>query len=423
MGCCGSKNDATHKNRPGNRPVPGGALTNERSYTTAASSERGIGRSEVSDVPNPERRETTSEAEPGDVMSRKTTLTDSAWISSLSQANSQGDIALQRPSIDDIVLPPKLRVLNPRRYKLLKEIGRGQYGVVFKAQDRSMSRIVAIKKVNSANLERMGQDKLAKEVALMSKMNHNNVIRFHQLELDRSSYRIWMVMEYIDGEDLKKFMKKHPSGMPEDLAKNIFLQIIKGLNYIHSKGVVHRDLKPENIMINTEGVVKVADFGLSCFQEFDDDGEIVVLTTRCGTPNYVAPDVVFPKGGGYNGFKSDMWSLGVVLYVMLTATLPFSGPNLQAVLRAVKDGTFAIPSIIGPLPADILKRLIEPDANRRATLPVIAAHPWLNGECVLSPPLSPLLSPGLEDPLVASSLKEWSLSLSNDKATSNVVIL
>eukprot|EP01064_Diplonema_japonicum_P039502 TRINITY_DN9915_c0_g5_i1.p1 TRINITY_DN9915_c0_g5~~TRINITY_DN9915_c0_g5_i1.p1 ORF type:complete len:413 (+),score=70.59 TRINITY_DN9915_c0_g5_i1:35-1273(+) len=412
MGCCGSKKGSIPQGaRPQNSQVKKEVEeSTECGKTVSSRMSAGNVKSEVdNEVPNP-----TGQAD-GNEMS------DSAWIHSLTH-KTHNDTITRSTDIDDMVLPPKLRMLSPSRYKLIKEIGRGQYGIVFKASDRENDRVVAVKKLCSASLERMGQDKLSKEVALMSRMDHKNVIRFYQLELDRSAYRIWMVMEFIDGQDLKKVLKHYNAGMPEDLARGYFVQICKGLHYVHSMGVVHRDLKPENIMIDNEGVVKVADFGLSCFQEHTSDGKIVELTSRCGTPNYVAPDIVFPKkGGGYNGFQSDMWSLGVVLYVMLTSTLPFSGENLHGVLRAVKEGSFRIPSIIRPLPAEVLQMLIEPDASRRATLLEISLHPWTRGECCLSPVDSPPPSSSLEDPLVACSLREWSLSISGKEQ--NIVIL
>ncbi|KAJ9457035.1 CBL-interacting protein kinase 20 [Diplonema papillatum] len=308
--------------------------------------------------------------------------------------------------------------LDASRYTLIREVGRGQYGVVHKATQNIDQSLVAVKVINTRNLKKMGQDKLSKEVALMSLIRHVNVIRFIRLELDPVQYTIWMVMEYVDGEDLKRVIKRHKRGLPDMQARKYFSQIVAGVQAIHNKGVAHRDLKPENVMVSRRDVVKIADFGLSAIQKTDPEtGKVLPeyrLTGRCGTPNFVAPEIVFPQDGGYNGFKSDVWSLGVMLYVMLTANLPFTGSSLQAVLKAVKEAAFTVPDHVVPKGVKLLKSMIEPDVSKRVSLRNLASHPWLRNSVLIPKAQGPKASPSQET-LVAHSIAEWSNSILSNK--------
>lgn len=167
---------------------------------------------------------------------------------------------------------------------------------------------------------------IKREISTMKLIRHPNVIRMHEVTASKS--KIFIVMEFVNGGELfDKIATRNRLG--EDEAKNYFQQLVNAVDYCRSRGVYHRDLKPENLLLNANGVLKVSDFGLSALsQQVWEDG---LLHTACGTPNYVAPEVI--KSKGYDGAKSDIWSCGVVLFVLMAGYLPFEESNLMVLYK------------------------------------------------------------------------------------------
>ncbi|RRT48360.1 hypothetical protein B296_00046276 [Ensete ventricosum] len=143
-----------------------------------------------------------------------------------------------------------------------------------------------------------------------------------------SKTKIYMVLEFITGGELFDRIARNGK-LKEDEARKYFQQLIDAVDYCHSRGVFHRDLKPENLLLDSNGVLKISDFGLSALPQQEDG----LLYTTCGTPNYVAPEVV--KDKGYDGAKSDIWSCGVILFVLMAGYLPFEDSNLMSLYKKV----------------------------------------------------------------------------------------
>ncbi|CAN1811973.1 CBL-interacting serine/threonine-protein kinase 6 [Linum perenne] len=164
-------------------------------------------------------------------------------------------------------------------------------------------------------------DQIKREISVMKMVKHQNIVELHEVMASKS--KIYIAMELVRGGEL--FAKIAAKGrLKEDVARVYFQQLISAIDFCHSRGVYHRDLKPENLLLDEEGNLKVTDFGLSAFSEhLKQDG---LLHTTCGTPAYVAPEVIKKKG--YNGAKADLWSCGVILYVLLAGFLPFQDDNL-----------------------------------------------------------------------------------------------
>lgn len=168
-------------------------------------------------------------------------------------------------------------------------------------------------------------------------MQHRNVIRL--LETLETKADIFIVMEYASGGDLLSFMKKRRS-VNEDEAKVIFRQVVNSVGHCHCRSVLHRDVKLDNILIDSSGRIKLCDFGIS--RIITDHREII--REQCGTPAYISPEIMLDKG--YNGFKSDIWSLGIILFALVCGTLPFKATTIDLLKSAILLGLVNFPETV-----------------------------------------------------------------------------
>ncbi|KAH9766569.1 CBL-interacting serine/threonine-protein kinase 1 [Citrus sinensis] len=210
---------------------------------------------------------------------------------------------------------------------------------------------------------------IKREIATLKLLKHPNVVRLHEVLASKS--KIYMVLEYVTGGEL--FDKIASKGrLQEAEGRKLFQQLIDGVSYCHNKGVFHRDLKLENILLDSKGNIKISDFGLSALpQHFRDDG---LLHTTCGSPNYVAPEVLANRG--YDGATSDIWSCGVILYVILTGYLPFDDRNLAVLYQKIFRGDFKLPKWLSPGAQNLLRKILEPNPVKRITIAGIKADEW-----------------------------------------------
>ncbi|KAF9597296.1 hypothetical protein IFM89_016437 [Coptis chinensis] len=186
-----------------------------------------------------------------------------------------------------------------------------------------------------------------------------------------SKTKIFIVMEFVTGGEL--FDKIVNNGrMREDEARSYFQQLINAVDYCHSRGVYHRDLKPENLLLDMCGNLKVSDFGLSALsQQVRDDG---LLHTTCGTPNYVAPEVLNDRG--YDGATADLWSCGVILFVLLAGYLPFEDSNLMNLYKKISMAEFTCPPWLSFNAMKLLSRILDPSPITRITIAEILEDEW-----------------------------------------------
>ena len=254
-------------------------------------------------------------------------------------------------------------------YKFGRVIGRGAFGKVNIGLNILTGRIVAIKSFNKKNLvSESAKNKILYETNLMRGLYHPSVTKI--LETFESEQYMLIIMEYISGGNLQNFVKKRRK-LCEKTAKILFRQIIQGIRYIHSRGIVHRDIKLENILLDLNNIIKICDFGV---------GKLIkpntILKDQCGTPVYMAPEIL--RGNGYKGFPVDVWSAGVALYIMLSGTLPFNKDKEHDLEYAILNNNIKEIKDISPEGNDLLKNILEKDPNKRYTCIQILEHPWLN---------------------------------------------
>ncbi|XP_039018725.1 CBL-interacting serine/threonine-protein kinase 6-like [Hibiscus syriacus] len=255
------------------------------------------------------------------------------------------------------------------KYELGRMLGHGTFAKVYHARNIQTGKSVAMKVVGKEKVIKAGMmEQIKREISVMKMVKHPNIVELH--EVMASKTKIYFAMELVRGGEL--FTKVAKGRLEEETARVYFQQLISAVDFCHSRGVYHRDLKPENLLLDEDGNLKVTDFGLSAFTEhLKQDG---LLHTSCGTPAYVAPDVIGKKG--YDGSKADTWSCGVILYVLIAGFLPFQDDNLIAVYRKIYRGDFKCPPWFSPEARRLITNLLDPNPKTRITISKIMDSSW-----------------------------------------------
>ena len=199
---------------------------------------------------------------------------------------------------------------------------------------------------------------LFKENEIITKFNHINIVYVFQIIEEESN--IYIVMEYCSKGELFDYIVSHQR-LNEDEASIFFYQLINGVEYIHKKGVAHRDLKPENLLLTVDKTLKIIDFGLS--HEYEENS---LLKTKCGSPSYAAPEII--RGKLYDGFKTDMWCCGIILYAMLCGFLPFEGDNNRELFLSILKCEPEYPEFLTKISKELIQGLLKVDPEERLTI-------------------------------------------------------
>ncbi|XP_010914779.1 CBL-interacting protein kinase 1 [Elaeis guineensis] len=262
------------------------------------------------------------------------------------------------------------------KYEIGRTLGEGNFGKVKHARRIDSGQSYAVKILERKRvIDLKIRDQIKREIGTLKLLRHPNVVRLY--EVLASKTKIYMVLEYVTGGEL--FDKIAMKGrLPEHEGRKLFQQLIDAVSYCHDKGVFHRDLKPENVLLDAEGNIKISDFGLSALpQQFGNDG---LLHTTCGSPNYVAPEVLANRG--YDGAKSDIWSCGVILYVILTGYLPFDDRNLAVLYQKIFKGEFQIPKWLSPGARNMIRRILDPNPCTRINVAQIKEDGWFKQDYI-----------------------------------------
>ncbi|KAM9375648.1 SNF related kinase b [Pholidichthys leucotaenia] len=264
-------------------------------------------------------------------------------------------------------------------YHLGRTLGRGHFAVVKLARHVNTGQLVAVKMIDKTKLDVMATSHLLQEVRCMKLVQHSNVVRLY--EVINTPNTLYMIMELAEGGDLYDYILRHEGGVAEGTAKRHFAQIVRAVAYCHQLHVVHRDLKPENVLFfPQQGAVKLTDFG---FSNLFQPG--TMLATSCGSLAYSAPEILL--GEEYDAPAVDIWSLGVILYMLVCGVPPFQETNDSETLVMILDCRYSFPEHVSDECRDLISRMLQKDPSRRASLNEIEAHHWLQGlnDALLSP--------------------------------------
>ena len=256
-------------------------------------------------------------------------------------------------------------------YILGKELGKGSFALVRLSTNKITKEKFAIKiysKFNLLDFEK--RNSVKNEISVLKQLDHENIMKLY--EVIDTPKNLYLILEYINGISLNEYMK-HLSGMKikEDKCKKIFYQIVNAINYCKSKNIYHRDIKLENILLINENLVKIIDFGFSIkcpkntYQKF-----------LCGTPNYMSPEII--NKHYYIPEYSDIWSLGVLLFIMLTGNFPFKANTEEVLCRKVNKCEFIIPNFLSQNCHDLIKKMLIVEPNKRISTETILCHEWFS---------------------------------------------
>ncbi|XP_047549690.1 serine/threonine-protein kinase SIK3 isoform X4 [Lutra lutra] len=252
-------------------------------------------------------------------------------------------------------------------YEIDRTIGKGNFAVVKRATHLVTKAKVAIKIIDKTQLDEENLKKIFREVQIMKMLCHPHIIRLYQvMETERM---IYLVTEYASGGEIFDHLVAH-GRMAEKEARRKFKQIVTAVYFCHCRNIVHRDLKAENLLLDANLNIKIADFG---FSNLFTPGQL--LKTWCGSPPYAAPELF--EGKEYDGPKVDIWSLGVVLYVLVCGALPFDGSTLQNLRARVLSGKFRIPFFMSTECEHLIRHMLVLDPSKRLSMEQICKHKWM----------------------------------------------
>jgi serine/threonine protein kinase len=250
-----------------------------------------------------------------------------------------------------------------------KVLGTGQSGVVYRAIHKLSGQNVALKILEKARVDAKRERwiSLRQEILMLKFIHHPNLVQFY--DVIETSTQYTLVTEYLEGTEFFLHLRDHIP-LSRSMALNYFHQLVMGMLHCHEMGIAHRDLKPENIILmKSSPILKIIDFGLA---NYSTDGTMI---SNCGSPNYASPEVV--QSNKYNGCLADVWSLGVILYVMVTGELPFYSDNVKVLLTRICKGEYSFPSDVqvDSDVVDLIQNLIQVDVTKRFTLKQVLKHP------------------------------------------------
>uniref|UniRef100_A0A8C4I1R8 Serine/threonine-protein kinase PLK n=1 Tax=Dicentrarchus labrax TaxID=13489 RepID=A0A8C4I1R8_DICLA len=265
--------------------------------------------------------------------------------------------------IPDVLVDPR----TTRRYARGRFLGKGGFAKCYEITDMETKQVFAGKIVpKSLILKQHQREKMTSEIAIHKSLDHANVVGFHGFFEDDDF--VFVVLEICRRRSLLELHKRRKA-VTEPEARYYMTQLLKGVQYLHNNRVIHRDLKLGNIFLNDDMEVKIGDFGLATKIEFDGERK----KTLCGTPNYIAPEVLCKKGHSY---EVDVWSLGCILYTLLVGKPPFETSCLKETYNRIKKNNYTVPWHINPLAASLIKRMLHADPAQRPTIGELQADEY-----------------------------------------------
>lgn len=282
---------------------------------------------------------------------------------------------------DQLGAPNRIFNLNETKigdhYVIKQFLGKGSFSTVKLGTCKKTKQDVAVKIIEKNNID-IKVESLKTEVKILMNVKHDNIVNL--LDVFEDNDKVYLLMELMTGGELfDRICNDFPNGYSEKQSAVLIKKIIKAVKYLHEKGIIHRDLKPENLLFSTpdrdSAEIKISDFGLAKIWSGD-----MLVKTACGSPNYVAPEVLLNEKQGYD-FACDMWSVGVILYVLLCGFCPFFDECTPALFASITSGNYSFPSPywdhISEDAKDLVRHLLVVDPKRRFTPDQALEHRWL----------------------------------------------
>ncbi|KAH6654489.1 kinase-like domain-containing protein [Truncatella angustata] len=273
-----------------------------------------------------------------------------------------------------LVEQPSIKLFHLGMFEIGRPLGKGKFGRVYLARERSNGFICALKVLHKNELQQGRVEKqVRREIEIQSNLRHPNILQLHGHFHD--SKRVFLILEFACKGELYKHLRKE-SRFPEWKAAQYVAQMASALRYLHRKHVIHRDIKPENILVGIHGELKISDFGWSVHAPNNR------RKTMCGTLDYLPPEMIKPGSqDNYYNEKVDLWSLGVLTYEFLVGEAPFEDTPVMT-QRRIARADMSIPSFVSPEAKDLIKRLLVLDPDKRIPLEQVEQHPWIIKHCL-----------------------------------------
>ncbi|KAI8598271.1 kinase-like domain-containing protein [Dissophora ornata] len=296
------------------------------------------------------------------------------------------------------------------QYTLKGEIGKGAFGKVHLAVDENTGVGYAVKefsksklrKKEKANLFKLGPrgrgrgrrgpeapspasdssplDPIRGEVAILKKLHHPNIVKLYEVLDDASNDSMYMVFEWCEKGVLMpvSLTEKYENVFKDEECRDIFQQMILGIEYLHEHDIIHRDIKPDNLLRSRDDIVKIVDFGVS--EMFDKKGDDMTRKSA-GSPAFMAPELCRPDHGEVSGRATDVWSMGVTLYCLRYGRLPYVSESILEMQRVIREDDFVLPpDETDPRFVELIGRLLEKDPAKRITIDQMRNDPWVTND-------------------------------------------
>ncbi|RUS86945.1 hypothetical protein EGW08_005270 [Elysia chlorotica] len=287
-----------------------------------------------------------------------------------------GDLVIHRVESDQVVYKPqrhKVKMLG--KYLVGGMLGEGSYGTVKELLDTESLCRRAVKILKKRKLRKIpnGEQNVSREISLLKRLRHRNVIQLIDVIHNEEKQKMYMIMEYCASE-LQEMLDSVPEKkFPVWQAHGYFCQLISGLEYLHSQGIIHKDIKPGNLLVTNDECLKITDLGVA--EALDQFATTDECRTGQGSPAFQPPEIANGQDV-FAGFKVDVWSSGVTLYNITTGKYPYDGDNIYKLFENISKGDYSIPEGVSEMLSDLLKGMLAYDATVRYTLQQIRQHPW-----------------------------------------------
>ena len=247
-----------------------------------------------------------------------------------------------------------------------KRIGKGSFSTIYKCRHSNSDKEYALKEItidknkNKLNIKR--------EFEIMRKLNHENIVKIHDVIIDRQLNNIYFIMDYYEYGDLSNFLNKKP--LKEKFTRKYIKQLSNGLSYLLDNNILHRDLKPQNILLSKNYDIKITDFGFATYYNKD-----TIINTLCGSPMYMAPEIITRNGYDY---KSDLWSVGIIMYEMIHGYTPFNVHNFIDLIKEIKKKNIVVKINVSEECLELIYSLCKINPNERISWNNFFNHKWFN---------------------------------------------